>query len=377
VGGAKRNWPRRPNTTGPISPVWSAANGIPRSECLPTSPKHWTFPSASCSQTSCLPFSFDIERVFEASLACPQGASSPDRCILEAMKRFLGLAGVGVLVLAATTLVVTFWNRPGFSQPVAPPSNASRPALIPPRAAPAITTSPIRWNPAQLVVTLSPGGTNQVEVTATVKTNVSNVTASVGDSLAPFAHVTPPSLSSVTSGAVETFRLSFAIPSDRRFKTIDGVLQLRQGKNAIGAPLPIRLNIWPSLSVPDSALVLAYPPLLTPIPFSSISGTQVTEFTRSDGAGFDLEVVETKSTAPTVVEWAGEQTWPFPDSWTNHFSIVSVAGLAALKDPTTGSVTLKRNDKVYFVNNGLGREDSTLLDDATFKAILGSLVFTP
>jgi hypothetical protein len=107
---------------------------------------------------------------------------------------------------------------------------------------------------------MAPGDTKSVQVPVTARSSVPATVARVVPALASFLSVTPSSVGALPQGATQLVTLSFAIPADTPFQTVDGTLHLDSGTATIARPLPITLNVWPSL--PVGSVRFNYPPVL-------------------------------------------------------------------------------------------------------------------
>lgn len=121
------------------------------------------------------------------------------------------------------------------------------------------TRPSIVWTADHITATVTPGeSARQVQVTATFRSKIPPTTVSVVPALSPYVSVTPQSLPAMNAGSQQTFTLSFSAPSGTTLGTIEGTVHLRAGTSTIARPLPITLNVWPSITGDEVAF--AYPP---------------------------------------------------------------------------------------------------------------------
>ena len=57
------------------------------------------------------------------------------------------------------------------------------------------------------------------------------------------------------------------------------------------------------------------------------------------------------------------------------YKVVQIGGAYALQDKVSGSVTIKQNGLIYYVDNGVGRKDIELVDSTTFDQVLATFKF--
>ena len=86
---------------------------------------------------------------------------------------------------------------------------------------------PISWTPESVTVTLAPGETKTVHVTAAIESPIPATVTSVVPSLAPYLMVQPTSAPPTVTGGQLGFDLNFSIPVGTPFQTIDGTIHLR------------------------------------------------------------------------------------------------------------------------------------------------------
>lgn len=147
----------------------------------------------------------------------------------------------------------------------------------------------------------------------------------------------------------------------------------RRGRIGREVSPPVFVGAAIRSSVPESPLSVAHPPTFRgPDELRAGSAT----FGASPQFGFSIDVEDENTPAPDISSWADSQTWPFGD-WRSEFESVSIAGLDALHDPVVGRYYVLVGSTVYQIENGLGREDKTLIDAETFSAILNSLAVVP
>lgn len=130
--------------------------------------------------------------------------------------------------------------------------------FLSPPTEPGVTTPPLRWSPAHLVVTLTPGDAERVEAVATVRSDIPATSVRVVPSLAPYVSVEPSNLGAVSAGSERRFEFFFDVPLDTPLGTIDGTLHLVSDNATTSLPLPITLNIWPILETDE--VTFSYPP---------------------------------------------------------------------------------------------------------------------
>ena len=119
---------------------------------------------------------------------------------------------------------------------------------------------PVSWDPDHLVVTLAPGDTKVVQATAAVSSSIPATIAVVVPALATYVIVQPLDTPAMGAGTWQLLQLSFAVPPDTPFQTIEGVLHLLAGSRTVAKPLPITLTIWPAAT--NEHISLNYPPEL-------------------------------------------------------------------------------------------------------------------
>jgi len=151
-----------------------------------------------------------------------------------------------------------YWPFPLLSQETLPPPPVAVTPPPPPPPEPGVTTSLVSWSPAHLIVTLTPGDTKLTQATATIRSDILAISTEVVPSLASYVSVEPSSFPPLSAGSELTFELFFDVPLDTPLGTIDGTLHLVSGKATTSQPLPITLNIWPSLQ--GDGGVFQYPP---------------------------------------------------------------------------------------------------------------------
>ena len=172
------------------------------------------------------------------------------------MKSIIAFTAAGILAVL-TVIGAAVFVAPE-SGPVEPPSREQTARVVP--TEPFVV--PLVWDPDHVVVTLTPGETEEgVFVTASLPQTVhvlpGALTAQVTPELAPYLTVEP-ATTNLVAGTELRFELSFDVPEGTDFQTIGGSLQLRRAgavtalaqatEEPIEVPvLPIMLNVWPSV----------------------------------------------------------------------------------------------------------------------------------
>lgn len=155
-----------------------------------------------------------------------------------------------VLALAGLTLVILI-GRP-FAQTATPIEGPTIPLELP----------GVTWEPDTLVVTLSPGESKTVTVTATSGGKVPATTVQLPPELQPYVTVTPMQLPRFNGPSQQSLELTFSVPAGIDYQELTGSLLLKGLKVTVAKPLAVLLGLYPSL-VRDSFEV-KYPPTWAP-----------------------------------------------------------------------------------------------------------------
>lgn len=131
---------------------------------------------------------------------------------------------------------------------------------------------------------------------------------------------------------------------------------------------------WRSIIVPGSNVSLRFPATFSSESYSPLATSEAILLSAPDGTGFIVETEDLETTPVDVIGWADSQEWPFAgNDWRSHFQVVTIAGVPALRDPLTGSITLTSGNTVVYLKNGFGRDASDLVGSTIFESIVETL----
>lgn len=161
------------------------------------------------------------------------------------------IVAVAILALAAVGSFV-FTQSP-WAQDVKPakPADESQSSKKSPSSKPSIL-----WTPDHLNI----DGNDTVSVTLSAQSPIPATQVEIVPSLAPYISVSPEALPALAKGATQILQIAAKVPAGTPMNTLDGTLHLRSGRSTIARPLPIKLDLWPSISV--GPVLLRYPPEL-------------------------------------------------------------------------------------------------------------------
>lgn len=120
-------------------------------------------------------------------------------------------------------------------------------------------TSVIKWTPASITETISPGGSKVINVSFTSSEDIDNVTVRVVPELEPFIQVEPTSFSQIAIGQTVNLDIILSAGQDSPLGTFDGTVQLRAGSNTMAKPLPVEVNIGQRYSDPEGRYSVMFP----------------------------------------------------------------------------------------------------------------------
>jgi len=126
----------------------------------------------------------------------------------------------------------------------------------------------------------------------------------------------------------------------------------------------------------DPDISLIYPENMTAKELESNPGSKLRTIEFADSSQdkiFMIDVFQLDKDQ-TIIEYADEGDWTFPEPWREHFEIMTMNGMTVLKSKLP-SWQFVRNRKHYEITNGIpGWEEGIHnLNDATFEQILNSI----
>ncbi|MCU7800571.1 MAG: hypothetical protein KZQ70_10600 [gamma proteobacterium symbiont of Lucinoma myriamae] len=108
---------------------------------------------------------------------------------------------------------------------------------------PTLAAPHITWSQKSIYKSLEGEANSTVPVTFTTYKDIEEVYVSVVPEIAPFVSVSIESFNGFFAGEVYELELHFKVPENALIGTIEGVIQLRSGKNNLSKPLPIKLEV--------------------------------------------------------------------------------------------------------------------------------------
>lgn len=89
-----------------------------------------------------------------------------------------------------------------------------------------------------------------------------------------------------------------------------------------------------------------------------------------------IEVDASNPDKLAILEWIKSQDWPDPTPVEQQFKPVNdVGGVDAYQQTTTGTVYFTKNDKIFFIENGVGLERK-VVSDSIFNGFLATFKFS-
>jgi hypothetical protein len=258
------------------------------------------------------------------------------RFLLSAFAAILMLSGVAVLILTDSPVAGPVLSDPRPDTPTVTPID--RPLL--PIKMPGVT-----WVPEMLVVTLSPGETKTVTVTATSDGSVPATTVKIPLELQPYLTVSPTQLSAFQGVSSQTLDLTFAFPAGTDYQEVTGTLVLKGPKIIVAGPLPIELGLWQRFGNELYRVSTLLPPGFqealsgeVPQPLAKDEGRTLgifRSFPSSDSGlglpveGCDIRIgVEDNATNLTLMDWFSIRSYHSPS---DEIAEIEVGGITALK----------------------------------------------
>ncbi len=134
------------------------------------------------------------------------------------------------------------------------------------------------------------------------------------------------------------------------------------------------VSSWPRVELPEATINISYPPIYTPQQPSLVGAVYEVVFANSlSSEEFAITSFNTTLPATSIIEWADIGEWPFPSNWRDFYEEIDISGVAAIRDPVTGSIKFMNGSTIISIENGVGREDKQMLDSQTFASIVQSI----
>jgi len=122
-----------------------------------------------------------------------------------------------------------------------------------------LTQPKITWSTTSVSVILSPGESTSSDLTFTSSQNLTNVSLGVVTQIAPFVTVQPSSISSLAANQTQSVHLSIGIPTNAKFGTCDGTIQLKSGTTTFPQTVKIVVNVWQAFANAELGVKFKFP----------------------------------------------------------------------------------------------------------------------
>ena len=226
-----------------------------------------------------------------------------------------------ILILTVVCGVFAVAQSPWAQDALAPKSGGSKPKA-----------PPISWTPDHL----SLDGNDTVTIILTAQSAIPATSLEFVPELAPYLTVSPHTLPALAKGAARTIQIVANVPAGTPMDTIDGTLHVRAGSSTFAKPLPLTLELWPSLTDSENGLVVHYPPSWTNL--GGLIFSNVTEFSpiidslASDESYFSVSRGQGRNPGGlSINQWFEENIIPLNPSIVSPVTEVTVDGFPALR----------------------------------------------